>query len=649
VDSVLDAALTYASNGLRIIPIAPGEKFPKGIQEWQTVATTNPDTIRTWYSGPYRGWGIGIATGLTARGQHLFVLDVDDRANIHGTDTLRDLEASHAPLPATRTVITGSGGAHYYFLSPVEIHNDAGKRLGQGLDIRGVGGQVLAPPTLHPVTKRAYEWDAARHPIATAPDWLVQLLTFKPERFDQHRTPVPADELLAGGDQPSDRYNASTTWDRLLRHDGWTFAREHNGIQYWTRPDKDPRHGISASVGHGGGDHMVVFTTAIPWLPPGGYSRFGYYAAKEHGGNWRDASRHYLRIQDHPPVPQTNDELAGFFIDWHELFSAEHKTEHWIAKPLIAYGRQTALFASAKSGKSWLTLSTVAALATGTPILGAPPQPAQHVLYLDYEMTQEDLVERMNALGYDINTDLSHLHYAQIPSLPPLNTKEGADTVVKMIEYTKATVLIIDTTGRALEGEENSADPYKDFARFTGLAMKKLGVAVLRTDHAGKDKKKGQRGSSAKNDDVDLVYRVDAIDGGFRLVRTHSRINWAPAEVTIKQTKDNDTDVYTLTCEQAPARAIMLNPEQVELYRKLLEMRLPPDLTQSDMHAALTQKGAQKPSSKLWRAAYELYSRELLERSTHQPPPPTVAEPTTPSEPEPFFSPSSPSSSPVLN
>jgi hypothetical protein len=54
-------------------------------------------------------------------------------------------------------VITGSGGRHIYFLTDAPIRNEASGKLGQGIDVRGIGGQVLAPPTVHPNGK-TYEW-----------------------------------------------------------------------------------------------------------------------------------------------------------------------------------------------------------------------------------------------------------------------------------------------------------------------------------------------------------------------------------------------------------------------------------------------------------------------------------------------------------
>lgn len=52
---------------------------------------------------------------------------------------------------------------HFFFEYPhgVEIRNSAGK-LGPGLDVRGEGGYVLLPPSVH-ATSRRYEWEDAQN------------------------------------------------------------------------------------------------------------------------------------------------------------------------------------------------------------------------------------------------------------------------------------------------------------------------------------------------------------------------------------------------------------------------------------------------------------------------------------------------------
>ena len=78
----LAAALAYAARGLRVLPIVPGKKHPP-ISAWQTAATTDPGTIEAWWTGPYSGHGVGIATGA---GSGIWVLDIDDY------DAYRDLD-----------------------------------------------------------------------------------------------------------------------------------------------------------------------------------------------------------------------------------------------------------------------------------------------------------------------------------------------------------------------------------------------------------------------------------------------------------------------------------------------------------------------------------------------------------------------------
>lgn len=311
-NNILASATQYARLGLRVIPIAPGEKYPKGITNWQTKATTNLETITQWWTQDHQGWGIGIATGLTASNKHIFVLDIDEH-NPHesGSETLLDLEVEHGQLPETVTVHTPSGGRHLYFYSPTEIRNDAGKRLGKGLDIRGEGGQVLAPPTQHPDGGNYIE--DLEHGFNTkpaqAPTWLIELLTYQPPHIDHHK---PTDDPFLTGDTPSDRYNNEHTWQQLLTQDGWTWShQDNNNINYWTRPGKTK--GISASVGHNGGDHLIIFSSNAP-APQGGYSKFGYYAATQHAGDWKQAARTYLHTKTSytPPAAPTNP------TDWPE-------------------------------------------------------------------------------------------------------------------------------------------------------------------------------------------------------------------------------------------------------------------------------------------------------------------------------------------
>ncbi len=79
---------------------------------------------------------------------------------------------------------------------------------------------------------------------------------------------------------------------------------------------------------------------------------------------------------------------------------------------------------------------------------------------------------------------------------------------------------------RFFHGKENSNDTFRAVYAHSLMPLKREGITVLRLDHSGKDEDAGQRGASAKNDDVDAVWQLQLTGPGrLRLRRTHSRTN----------------------------------------------------------------------------------------------------------------------------
>jgi hypothetical protein len=157
-------ALALARRGLFVFPCKPRGKEPltgNGCKD----ATTDLALIAQWWQQEPEA-NIGVATGAAS---HCFVLDID------GEDAeaeLKKLEEQHGALPPTIEVITARG-RHLYFEWPdMPVRNSAGK-VGPGLDIRGEGGYVLAPLSVHP-TGRAYAWSVdTANAFAQAPAWLL--------------------------------------------------------------------------------------------------------------------------------------------------------------------------------------------------------------------------------------------------------------------------------------------------------------------------------------------------------------------------------------------------------------------------------------------------------------------------------------------
>ena len=265
-------------------------------------------------------------------------------------------------------------------------------------------------------------------------------------------------------------------------------------------------------------------------------------ALREEAERRIDAAKHNLAnqvVDDMLGIPSNSDDgLRSMLVNWSEFWAVDHNDAEWVAEPVLAAKRSTALFAPGGTGKSLLSLFIASSLATGRdPFSGRKAEPIR-VLYLDYEMTDADLAERLESMGYGPNSNLTRLNYALLPSLPGLDTPEGGKAVVRLAAICDASLVVIDTFGRAVHGDENDADTVRAWYRWTGLHLKHDGRAFLRVDHAGKDLAKGQRGTSAKNDDVDVVWQMTAREGGaYSLVAKKRRMGWVPERVDLMMTE----------------------------------------------------------------------------------------------------------------
>jgi Bifunctional DNA primase/polymerase, N-terminal len=166
-----EAAVRLGAKGLRVFPCWPRRKEP-AVRDNLRLAAVDEAIIRRFW-GEQGTYNIGVATG---RGSGVWVLDID--ADHDGEQTVRDLEAKHGALPPTVEVITGAG-RHLYFKWPDggEVRNAQHRDDLPGVDWRGEGGYVLAPPSIHP-SGGVYQWsvDSAGE-IAPSPPWLISLVT----------------------------------------------------------------------------------------------------------------------------------------------------------------------------------------------------------------------------------------------------------------------------------------------------------------------------------------------------------------------------------------------------------------------------------------------------------------------------------------
>jgi hypothetical protein len=202
------AALALASRGLAVFPCWAGKKTPvcrHGLKE----ATTDAAIIEAWWSS-YPIANIAVATG---RVSGVFVLDVDIKNGRDGEAGLRQLEQKHGKLPPTIEAITPSKGRHLWFRMPAHPVQNSVSVLAPGLDIRGDGGYVVAPPSQADGT---YAWsvDSAGE-FADAPDWIVAEV--ETTQLDQRRPDEHWQRICRGVSEGARNATGASLAGMLLR------------------------------------------------------------------------------------------------------------------------------------------------------------------------------------------------------------------------------------------------------------------------------------------------------------------------------------------------------------------------------------------------------------------------------------------------
>lgn len=153
-------------------------------------ASTDLETIAGWWDT----WPTANVAVTTGPGSGIWVLDVDGP---RGRQTMGALERRYGVLPQTVTATTGEG-LHLYWVWEEGVRSQAG--VAAGVDIKGEGGYVIAPPSAHK-TGAAYEWYPERAPsqiaLAQAPEWVLALARGQLAGRDQTAQATDLAETLA--------------------------------------------------------------------------------------------------------------------------------------------------------------------------------------------------------------------------------------------------------------------------------------------------------------------------------------------------------------------------------------------------------------------------------------------------------------------
>ena len=193
----LGVAQVWARRGIPVVPCSSKDKgalvpgFGKDRSPAELARFSDLDQVTAWWSGRFKRAHVGLLT------RRLVVIDLDlAKAGtppltgpwagcVHGTDVLEQLlREAGAKWPETYTVVTPSGGLHLYFTQPegepigcATGEGTTAPHLGPLIDVRGVGGYVIAAGSYSATQGRPYERisPAALGP-QPVPAWLLEKL-----------------------------------------------------------------------------------------------------------------------------------------------------------------------------------------------------------------------------------------------------------------------------------------------------------------------------------------------------------------------------------------------------------------------------------------------------------------------------------------
>lgn len=477
--SLLAMALQYAKLGWPVLPCEPRSKKPLTSHGFKD-ATLNPVSIQSFWN-KWPDANIGIATGISSG---VLVVDVDPR---NGGDTqLAELEARYGHLPRDYTINSGGGGFHIYLQLPtLPVQGWSCCKLAPGIDIKGDGGYIIAPPSLHPSGQR-YQFRYRCAELPPVPDWLTTLLHAKngAQAHASGRANTQTDDLRASdeikqvireGKPTGQRSEAIFAALRALICAGHTddeiigvFMDSANGIS-----EKPLEMGFVWLQGE------IKRAREKPGLSVSSAAQSRSDAVNSRGQSVKDGSLHN---QSNP-------------VSYRRLSDIKAKPIDWLWRGRIARGKVSMIAGNPGLGKSQLTLFMAAVVSTGGewPVDGSSCERGSVLLLSAEDDPADTLRPRLEAAGADLDRcyvlDAVRDHAKSgAELLRPFNLKADLARLEKLlIELGDVKLIVIDPVTSYLGGADshNNAEIRTLLAPLGELAAR-YEVAVVCVTHLNK-------------------------------------------------------------------------------------------------------------------------------------------------------------------
>lgn len=412
-----EAALEYAAFGLAVFPVIPpmenGEKSAGKkpyISNWQKEATSNKEKITEWWT-KWPAANIGIATGRKSQGLVVIDLDIDDNKGINGYETLKEWQNEHGELPETWQSITGRGGYHLFYFD-IEPHKN---RVGlyEGVDIRGEGGYIIAPPSVHANGHR-YEWEQWREDGVNVArvDGLVRKFINGPEPQREESQNFHEPEKIPSGKRVSS----------LIRLVGSLKAKglENDSIMAAVKAENEAKCIPPLS------DHELT-KEVFPALKRGWKTERSYTTTTEHG----------------KVTPK-----AVHSLDMLSINDVEEKTPEWLISGYIPRHQITVMAGDGGAGKTTAWCDIAGSVSSGRPCFleraipedFAVREPGKVLFFSSEDSPEYTLKSRLIKAGANLKNiftiSLKDERFAEI--------KFNSDLLEQLIAYHKADLVIFD-------------------------------------------------------------------------------------------------------------------------------------------------------------------------------------------------------------
>ena len=443
---MMQDALELASAGWHVFPVQERGKQP--LVRWRDESTTDPMKVGEWWQR-WPDANIGIDCGKSG----LVVVDYD---------------GVEPPQVDTLQVKTGRGVHHYFSDSGSSVPNSA-SMLGDKIDVRGEGGYVLAPPSVHP-SGALYEWSGGD--IKPLPDDYRAKMV-KPKKEYDPIEPVRMSGSWGEKILQSEAAIVRTTGEGKRNHQLFESALRVMSAVKGGHLDRSVAWNgmLDAAVGAGLDRDEADGTITSAW------ERCG----ERHPPERLSSEKKRVTLPDDPAEAWSGMDVA-------KLISLP--PPKWLVPQLIVEGMNW-LIGEQKIGKTFLALDAALTLSKSRP-----------VLYFAGEGVSGLGVRIQAWMDYHVDEPT---HLQVFPFVPKLNRPGDPERFIATVESVEPALVVIDTFARAMAGaDENSA---LEVGRFIGMmdeARERSGCSSLILHHPAKNGL-GYRGSGAIAGAADLL------------------------------------------------------------------------------------------------------------------------------------------------